>query len=75
MRASVRLETDGHLFAIGNDCPVVDARRTEWAAEVGERSRRDLGSASLAEKKGCRTAVELIQRVTRASGATACYAV
>src|SRR5690554_452156 len=48
----------------------VDARRVEWAAEVGERSRRELGAASLAAKKGCRTAVELIQRVTRASGAT-----
>ncbi|MHA6668231.1 HNH endonuclease signature motif containing protein [Homoserinimonas sp. A447] len=48
----------------------IDARRVEWAAEVGERSRRELGSASLAAKKGCRTAVELIQRVTRTSGAT-----
>jgi hypothetical protein len=49
----------------------IDARRVEWAAEVGERSRRELGAASLAAKKGCRTAVELIQRVTRISGATA----
>src|SRR5690606_23990541 len=48
----------------------IDARRVEWAAEVGERPRRELGSASLAAKKGCRTAVELIQRVTRTSGAT-----
>lgn len=49
----------------------LDARRVEWAAEVGERSRRELGSASLSAKKGCRTAVELIQRVTQVSGATA----
>ncbi|MEX1077565.1 MAG: DUF222 domain-containing protein [Homoserinimonas sp.] len=49
----------------------IDARRVEWAAEVGERSRRELGSASLTAQKGCRTAVELIQRVTRSSGAAA----
>ena len=30
----------------------IDARRAEWAGEVGERSRRELGSASLAAKKG-----------------------
>ena len=50
---------------------LLDARRVEWAAEVGERSRRELGSGSLAARKGCRTAVELVQRVTRVSGATA----
>jgi hypothetical protein len=49
----------------------LDARRVEWAAEVGERSRRELGSAALSARKGCRTAVELIQRVTRCSAATA----
>jgi len=49
----------------------IDARRAEWAGEVGERSRRELGSASLAAKKGCRTASELVQRVTQVSGSTA----
>src|SRR5690606_31668730 len=43
----------------------------EWAGEVGERSRKELGSASLACRKGCRTASELVQRVTRTSGGTA----
>lgn len=50
---------------------LVDARRTEWAGEVGERSRRELGSASLAARKGCRSPGELVQRVTRVSAATA----
>jgi hypothetical protein len=60
-----------HGAAIEQLGRLIDARRVEWAAEVGERSRRELGSASLAATKGCRTAGELIQRVTRVSGATA----
>jgi hypothetical protein len=50
---------------------LLDARRVEWAGEVAERSRKELGSGSLAARKGCRTVVELVQRVTRISGATA----
>ena len=62
------LEYGASLEQLGRQ---IDARRVEWAAEVGERSRRELGSVSLAARKGCRTAVELLQRVTRVSGATA----
>src|SRR5690554_2385438 len=67
--------TDDELLARGSALEhlgrLIDARRVEWAGEVGERSRRDLGSGSLASRKGCRTASELVQRVTRVSGATA----
>lgn len=60
-----------HGAALEHVGRLIDARRVEWAGEVGERSRKELGSASLAAKKGCRTAIELVQRVTRVSGATA----
>ncbi|MHB1171736.1 MAG: HNH endonuclease signature motif containing protein [Lacisediminihabitans sp.] len=49
----------------------IDALRVEAAGEVAERSRVEHGSASLAMRKGCRNPVELIQRVTLVSGATA----
>lgn len=50
---------------------LVDARRVEWAGEVGERCGKELGTGSLASRKGCRTGGELLQRVTRVSGVTA----
>ncbi|HEV7565142.1 MAG TPA: DUF222 domain-containing protein [Microbacteriaceae bacterium] len=46
----------------------VDALRVAAAAEVGERSRKELGLTGLAAKKGCRNASELMQRLTCASG-------
>jgi hypothetical protein len=46
----------------------VDALRVAAAAEVGERSRKELGLAGLAAMKGCRNASELMQRLTLASG-------
>ena len=49
----------------------VDALRAALAAEVAERSRRELGSDGLARRLGCRTAVELLQRTTGVAGATA----
>src|SRR5690554_374977 len=49
---------------------VVDARRVAAAGEVQHRSRRTLGAASLAVRKGCRDAAELLRRVTLASGST-----
>jgi hypothetical protein len=49
---------------------VVDARRVEAAGEVAHRSRPTLGAASLAVRKGCRDAVELLRRVTLGSTAT-----
>jgi hypothetical protein len=60
------LLTTGQLERLGR---VVDARRVEAAGEVAHRSRPTLGSASLAVRKGCRDAVELLRRVTLASTA------
>ncbi|MHA6668873.1 HNH endonuclease signature motif containing protein [Homoserinimonas sp. A447] len=61
------LVTTGHLERLGR---VVDARRVEAAGELHHRSRPTLGSASLAVRKGCRDAVELLRRVTLGSTAT-----
>lgn len=49
----------------------IDALRAALAAEVAERSRRELGADGLARRLGCRTAVELLQRTTGVAGATA----
>ncbi|WP_157156435.1 HNH endonuclease signature motif containing protein [Diaminobutyricimonas sp. LJ205] len=49
----------------------VDGLRVVTAAEVGDRSRRELGSEGLAVRKGCRNPVELLQRVTLISALTA----
>lgn len=50
----------------------VDALRVEAAGEIAERSRGVVHrSDGLAARKGCRNAVELIERVTRVSGSTA----
>jgi 5-methylcytosine-specific restriction protein A len=49
----------------------VDALRVRLTGEVGHRSRRELGPERLAARYGCRSAVELVQRLTGVSGATA----
>jgi hypothetical protein len=49
----------------------VDALRLECAGEIGERSRVSLGPASLAARKGCGNAAELLTRVTRVSHSSA----
>lgn len=49
----------------------VDALRVTVAAEVADRSRKELGTGGLAARKASRSAEELLQRVTRVSGATA----
>ncbi len=61
------LATTGSLERLGR---AVDARRVEAAGELHHRSRSTLGSASLAVRKGCRDAVELLRRVTLASTVT-----
>src|SRR5690554_1622038 len=61
------LATTGTLERLGR---VVDARRVEAAGELNHRSRSTLGTASLAVRKGCRDAVELLRRVTLASTVT-----
>ncbi len=48
---------------------VVDAQRAAIAGEVAERSRVELGGERLSARRGCRSASELIERVTQASGA------
>ena len=48
----------------------VDALRVAVAGELAERSRRELGPDGVAQRLGCRNAVELLQRATGASGAT-----
>src|SRR5690606_35783758 len=61
------LATTGTLERLGR---AVDARRVEAAAELQHRSRSTLGTASLAVRKGCRDAIELLRRVTFASTVT-----
>ena len=48
----------------------LDAVRAALAGEAAERSRRELGSNGLAQRLGCRNAVELVQRTTGASTVT-----
>ena len=55
----------GEVEALGRR---VDALRVALAGEVAERSRRELGRDGLAARSGCRSGVELVQRVTGASG-------
>ncbi len=50
---------------------VIDAARLPVAGEIADRSRRELAAAGLASRRGCRGADELLERVTRVSGATA----
>ncbi len=61
------LNVVGALEKLGR---VLASRQVAVAAEVDERSRRELGAEGLAAKKGCRTANELLERVTLASGET-----
>ena len=54
------------LEALGR---LVDAHRAACAGEVAERSRVELGDQRLSTRRGCRSAVELLERVTQASAA------
>lgn len=58
------LTTAGALEALGR---LVDAHRAAFAGEVAERSRVELGDARLSTRRGCRSAVELVERVTQVS--------
>lgn len=62
------LAATGSIEAVGR---VVDAHRAACAGEVAERSRVELGDARLSTRRGCRSASELLERVTQASGAEA----
>src|ERR1700709_1115963 len=48
-----------------------DAIQVGVVGEVGDRSRSALGPDRLSARKGCRSASELVQRITRVSSATA----
>lgn len=58
----------GALEGVGR---LLDAHRAAFAGEVAERSRVELGVARLSARKGCRSAAELLERVTQVSGAEA----
>ncbi len=49
----------------------VDALRVVLAGEVADRSRPSRGARGLAVSRGCRTPVDLIERLTQVSGTTA----
>lgn len=59
------LAATGSIEAVGR---VVDAHRAACAGEVAERSRVELDDARLSARHGCRSASELLERVTQASG-------
>lgn len=61
------LQATGALEKLGR---VLASRQIAVVAEVDDRSRRELGGEGLAARKGCRTATELLERVTLASGET-----
>lgn len=46
---------------------LVDALRITAAADLADRSRHELGEASVARRHGCRTAGQLLERLTRVS--------
>lgn len=61
------LQTTGALERLGR---WVSSRQVAVAAEVDDRSRRELGAEGLAAKKGCRSTSELLERMTLASSET-----
>ena len=58
----------GVAAEVGRACGAIDVA---VAGEIGERTRPALGGDRLCVRKGCRSASELLQRVTRVSSATA----
>jgi Domain of unknown function (DUF222) len=70
----VRSLPDEELLELARDGErvgrLVDALRVAAAAEVADRSRPDLDTGRLSTRKGCRSATELLERVTLAASAT-----
>ena len=58
------LQTAGVLKRVGR---LVDALRVAAAADVADRSRPEVSTGKLSVKKGCRSATELVKRVTGVS--------
>ncbi|TFD29061.1 HNH endonuclease signature motif containing protein [Cryobacterium cryoconiti] len=73
--AGVRSFDDDGLLQVTTAVEVlgrrVDALRVAAAGEVADRSRPELGTSQLSARKGCRTAGELLERLTLVSGPTA----
>jgi hypothetical protein len=73
-RVARRMSDEGLLGFAGDSEEVgrlVDALRLASVGEVAERSRAELGAGTLSTKKGCRSAVALLERVSRVSASTA----
>ncbi|MCU1481457.1 MAG: endonuclease [Subtercola sp.] len=74
-RLRTSLLTDDELMRL--TCAAAEVGRENGAidvalaGEIHERSRPALGGERLCARKGCRTATELLQRITRVSSATA----
>lgn len=70
-----RRANDAQLLDLASDTEglgrLIDALRLEFAAEIGHRCRPELADERLSHTHGCRSASELLERVTLASGATA----
>jgi hypothetical protein len=77
LRASLCAESmaDDELLAVtaavAEVAQACDAIQVVAAGEIHDRSRSALGSDRLSARKGCRSASELLQRVTRVSSVTA----
>ena len=56
-----------HLDEVEHVGRLVDALRVAAAAEVDQRSRRELGEASLSRRHGCATGTALVELITRTS--------
>ncbi|WP_108250879.1 HNH endonuclease signature motif containing protein [Planctomonas deserti] len=72
--ASLVGQNDENLLALTRQIEALgryaDALRVTAAGEIAARSRTEDGPAGLAARKGCRSANELLQRLTQISGAT-----
>jgi hypothetical protein len=53
---------------VEHDARLLEAASVRLAGEVAERSRRELGAASLARNHGAQSACQLIERLGRVSG-------
>ena len=71
----IRGADDDRLLDLAADAEslgrLIDALRLDIAGEIGHRSRPERGDEILSRVRGCRSASELIERVTLVSSATA----
>lgn len=66
--------SDGDLLTLTQEAErlgrLVDGMRVQLAGEVDDRSRRELGDERLSATRGCRNAVELLERLTLVAAPT-----